>query len=70
MNSGDQIKRVLEKIAIAFKEKNNNYSLFLVTEIYKIKNKKIQLINTNNRIRKGPSKYPDQFKRSKTREYL
>ena len=70
MNSGDQIKRVLEKIAIAFKEKNNNYSLFLVTEIYKIKNKKIQLINTNNRIRKGPSKYPIQFKRSKTREYL
>ena len=41
MNSGDQIKRVLEKIAIAFKEKDNNYSLFLVTGVYKIKNKKI-----------------------------
>jgi hypothetical protein len=35
------MKRVLEKIAKAFKKKNNNYSLFLVIEIYKIKNKKI-----------------------------
>ena len=35
------MKKVLEKIAIAFKEKNNNYNLFLVIETYKIKNKKI-----------------------------
>jgi hypothetical protein len=35
------MKIVLEKIAIVLKEKNNNYSLFLVIEIYKIKNKKI-----------------------------
>jgi hypothetical protein len=34
-------KIILEKIAIAFKEKNNNYNLFLVIKIYKIKNKKI-----------------------------
>jgi hypothetical protein len=47
------------KIAIAFKEKDNNYSLFLITGIYKIKNKKIWLVNTNNRTRKGPGKYSD-----------
>ena len=70
MNSGDQIKRILEKIAIILKEKNNNYSLFLVTRIYKIKNKKIRLVNTNNRTRESPSKYPNQFKRSKARKYL
>ena len=35
------MKRVLEKITIALKEKDNNYSLFLVIEVYKIKNKKI-----------------------------
>ena len=64
------MKRVLEKMAIALKEKDNNYSLFLVIGIYKIKNKKVQLINTNNRTRKGPSKYPYQFKKSKTREYI
>jgi hypothetical protein len=35
------MKRILEKIAKAFKEKDNNYSLFLVIEVYKIKNKKV-----------------------------
>jgi hypothetical protein len=35
------MKRVLEKIAKALKEKNNNYSLFLVTGIYKTKDKKV-----------------------------
>jgi hypothetical protein len=44
-------------MAKAFKEKNNNYSLFLVTGIYKIKNKKIWLVNTNNKTKKSPSKY-------------
>jgi hypothetical protein len=57
-------------MAKAFKEKNNNYSLFLVTGIYKIKDKKIRLVDTNNRTRKGPNRYPDWFKRSKARKYL
>jgi hypothetical protein len=57
-------------MAKALKEKDNNYSLFLVTKIYKIKDKKIQLIDTNNRTGKGPNRYPDWFKRSKAREYL
>ena len=57
-------------MAIALKEKDNNYSLFLVIGVYKIKNKKIRLVDTNNRTGKGPSRYPDQFKRSKAREYL
>jgi hypothetical protein len=35
------MKRVLEKMAKAFKEKDNNYSLFLVIGIYKTKDKKI-----------------------------
>jgi len=30
------MKIVLEKIAIALKNKNNNYNLFLVIRIYKI----------------------------------
>jgi hypothetical protein len=46
-------------MAIALKEKNNNYSLFLVIEVYKIKNKKIWLVDTNNGTREGPSRYPD-----------
>jgi hypothetical protein len=46
-------------MAKAFKEKNNNYSLFLVIGIYKTKNKKIQPVDTNNRTGKGSSKYPD-----------
>jgi hypothetical protein len=41
MNSGNQTKRALEKMAIALKEKDNNYSLFLVTGAYKTKNKKV-----------------------------
>jgi hypothetical protein len=53
------MKRVLEKMAKALKEKNNNYSLFLVTGVYKIKNKKIRLVDTNNRTGKGSSRYPD-----------
>jgi hypothetical protein len=57
-------------MAKAFKKKNNNYSLFLVTGIYKTKNKKVRLIDTNNRTGKGPSRYPDWFERSKAREYL
>jgi hypothetical protein len=61
---------VLEKIVIAFKEKDNNYSSFLVAEVYKIKNKKVRLVNTNNRTREGSNKCPDWFKRSKTKEYL
>jgi hypothetical protein len=64
------MKRVLEKITKAFKEKNNNYSLFLVIRVYKTKDKKVQLIDTNNRTGKGPNRYPDWFKRSKAREYL
>jgi hypothetical protein len=64
------MKRILEKIAKAFKEKDNNYSSFLVIGIYKIKNKKVWLVNTNNRTGKGPGRYPDWFKRSKTRKYL
>jgi hypothetical protein len=35
------MKIILVKIIIALKNKNNNYSLFLVIKIYKIKNKKI-----------------------------
>jgi hypothetical protein len=46
-------------MAKALKEKDNNYSLFLVTGIYKTKDKKIQLVNTNNRTGKGSSKYLD-----------
>jgi hypothetical protein len=57
-------------MAKAFKEKDNNYSLFLITGIYKIKDKKIRLVDTNNRTGKGSSKYLDWFKRSKARKYL
>jgi hypothetical protein len=57
-------------MAKAFKEKDNNYSLFLVIGVYKIKNKKVQLVDTNNRTREGPGRYPDWFERSKAREYL
>jgi hypothetical protein len=64
------MKRVLEKIAKALKEKDNNYSLFLVIEVYKTKDKKVQLVDTNNRTRKGPNRYLDWFKRSKARKYL
>jgi hypothetical protein len=64
------MKRVLEKMAKAFKEKDNNYSLFLVIGVYKIKDKKVQLIDTNNRTREGSGRYPDWFERSKAREYL
>ena len=46
-------------MAKALKEKDNNYSLFLVTGVYKIKNKKVRLVDTNNRTGKGPSRYPD-----------
>jgi hypothetical protein len=64
------MKRVLEKIAKAFEEKDNNYSLFLVTRVYKIKDKKVRPVDTNNRTGKGPNRYPDWFKRSKARKYL
>jgi hypothetical protein len=57
-------------MAKALKEKDNNYSLFLVIKVYKTKNKKVWLVDTNNRTGEGPSRYPDWFKRSKTREYL
>jgi hypothetical protein len=43
----------------ALKEKNNSYSLFLVIGIYKIKNKKVQLVDINNRTGEGSSRYPD-----------
>jgi hypothetical protein len=46
-------------MAKALKKKDNNYSLFLVTGIYKIKDKKIRLIDTNNRTEEGPNRYPD-----------
>jgi hypothetical protein len=64
------MKRVLEKMAKAFKEKDNNYSLFLVIGVYKTKDKKVQLIDTNNGTREDPNRYPDWFERSKAREYL
>jgi hypothetical protein len=64
------MKRVLEKIAKALKEKDNNYSLFLVIGIYKTKNKKVRPVDTNNRTGEGPDRYPDWFERSKAREYL
>jgi hypothetical protein len=64
------MKRILEKIAKAFKKKDNNYNLFLVIGVYKIKDKKIRLVDTNNRTREGPGRYPDWFKKSKAREYL
>jgi hypothetical protein len=70
MNSGNQTKRVLEKMAKALKEKDNNYSLFLVTGVYKIKDKKIRPVDTNNGTGEGPGRYPDWFERSKAREYL
>jgi hypothetical protein len=57
-------------MAKAFKEKNNNYNPFLVIGVYKTKNKKVQPVDTNNRTRKGPDRYPNWFKRSKAREYL
>jgi hypothetical protein len=57
-------------MAKALKEKDNNYSLFLVTGVYKIKDKKIRPVDTNNRTREGPNRCPDWFKRSKAREYL
>jgi hypothetical protein len=57
-------------MAKTLKKKDNNYSLFLVTEIYKTKNKKVRLVDTNNRTGKGPNRYPDWFERSKAREYL
>ena len=44
-------------MAIALKEKDNNHSLFLITGAYKIKNKKVWLVNTNNRTREGSGKY-------------
>ena len=46
-------------MAKAFKKKDNNYSLFLITGIYKIKNKKVRPVDTNNGTREGPSRYPD-----------
>jgi hypothetical protein len=46
-------------MAKALKEKNNSYNLFLVIGVYKIKDKKVRLVNTNNRTREGPDKYPD-----------
>jgi hypothetical protein len=64
------MKRVLEKIAKALKKKDNNYNLFLVIKVYKIKNKKIRLVDTNNGTKEGPNRYPDWFERSKAREYL
>jgi hypothetical protein len=64
------MKRVLEKIAKALKEKDNNYSLFLITGVYKIKDKKVRPVDTNNRTGKGPSRCPDWFERSKARKYL
>jgi hypothetical protein len=57
-------------MAKALKEKNNNYSLFLVTGVYKTKNKKVRLIDTNNGTGEGPNRYPDWFERSKAKEYL
>jgi hypothetical protein len=57
-------------MAKALKEKDNNYSLFLVIRVYKIKNKKVRLVDTNNRTGKGPNRYSDWFERSKAREYL
>ena len=46
-------------MAIAFEEKDNNYSPFLVTGVYKIKDKKVWLVNTNNGTREGSGGYPD-----------
>jgi hypothetical protein len=57
-------------MAKALKEKDNNYSPFLVIGIYKIKDKKVRPVDTNNRTREGPGRYPDWFKRSKARKYL
>jgi hypothetical protein len=57
-------------MAKALKEKNNNYSLFLITGIYKTKDKKVRLVDINNRTGEGPSRYPDWFERSKARKYL
>jgi hypothetical protein len=57
-------------MAKAFKEKDNNYSPFLVIEVYKTKDKKVRLVDTNNGTREGPNRYLDWFKKSKARKYL
>ena len=46
-------------MAITLKKKDNNYSLFLVAGAYKVKEKKVWLVNTNNGTREGPIKCPD-----------
>jgi hypothetical protein len=46
-------------MAIALKEKDNNHSSFLVTGTYKIKDKKVRPVDTNNGTREGPGGRPD-----------
>ena len=69
INSGDQTKRVLEKMAIALKERDNNHSPFLVTGAYKTKYKKVRPVDANDGTGEGPGGRPDWFERSKAREY-
>jgi RNase H-like domain found in reverse transcriptase/Integrase zinc binding domain len=69
MNSGDQTKRALEKMAIALEEKDNNHSPFLVAGAYKTKDKKVRPVDANDGTGEGPGGRPDWFERSKAREY-
>jgi hypothetical protein len=69
MNSGDQTKRALEKMAKALEEKDNNHSPFLVAGAYKTKDKKVRPVDANNGTGEGPGGCPDWFERSKAREY-
>ena len=69
MNSRDQMKRDLEKIVLVLKDKDNYPSPFIVIGAYKRKAQKVYLVDANNKTREGPRGYPDQFTRSKAREY-
>ena len=63
------MKSELEKIAIALKDLKYKHALFIITITYKLKAKKVRLINTNNGIGEGLRGRPNWFIRSKAREY-
>ena len=60
----------LEKIAIALRDLISVPFTLLVDSVYKLKAKKVQLINRNNRIRRGLRGQFDQYKQSKARDTL
>jgi hypothetical protein len=69
MNSGDQMKKMLEKMATALEDKDNYQSPFLVAGAYKTKDKKVRPVDANDGTGEGPGGHPDWFARSKAREH-